>query len=1444
MKLFHLFSILLVLKNCLLLAQPLCTMKQYSLSDGYLQGKVNDILQDRNGIIWIGTSNGLTQFDGYTFKNIKSYPDDDGFSMGTSNINSLFLNSQGDIWCKNQDGRAYLYDVRNKAFYDVFKGVEPEEKKIGAVAEVFTLKKGVTWIVCKGGECLRIDDVLCKEGKGIGRYRMKGNKVFSIHQDKDGDEWIMTNNGIEIIGKKKFNNNSTFVNLVETDGCIWLTDGDSLMKFTVSTGILDRVELPSGINRILFIKLLKNNRLAIGTLSNGLYLFSIESGSCEIINVNVATNSPNEVFEVMEDNFGDLWMLNRQPGIIHYQKATGKVSILQSPQNADLQFELPNKTMIHEDQYGNMWVIPKGGNLCYFDREDQALKHYYVNSKNSQSIIAPFIRYFYSDNQKNIWFGDKNTLGKLSFFKSNFSIIPIKKDEIEVRSLMIDRIRNTWVGSKNGMLKILDRKNRLLGYVSENGYISSSPLKFKGNVYSMMEDDEGNIWIGTRGYGLYLFERKNNQAYSFNVKHFQADTSDKYSISNNNIFSLFQDSRKRVWVGTYGGGINLVKRNTDGTIRFIHHENQLKGYPKSERSTNVRCITEYDNKTIMVGTVDGLITFASDFSLPEKIQFFRNTRKKGNKQSMISSDVFCIFCDNSKNIFVLTHNGGINQILSNDLYSEEIRFSSFTEREGLLSDQTLSMTEDNHGDLWLISKQSFSKYSPKQRKAEHFNGFIFNNDILFSESLPVITPDGNIMMGTNKGILMYSSRNDSKPQVTSPGIVFTDIAIQGEKIGQNAMFTEHLRLSPSQRNLAIQFAAIDYRASEEIQYAYMMEGLDEQWNFSGKERTANYINLRHGKYRFMVKSTNSEGIWTENIRTLDIEVRPKILETIWAWVLIMVMFIVVIEVVMYLSFSFYRLRNEVIIEKKVSELKLNFFTEISHELRTPLTLISSPISDVLENESLSEVAVRHLQIVRKNTDRMLRMVNQILDFRKIQHNKMSLLVEETEIVSFTRQIMDGFHLLAQEKGIDFQLRTSLGNLYLWVDKDKFEKVLFNLLSNAFKNTPSGKAVWVAIDTTQEQAHLSVIDKGNGIIPQIINTIFDRFESILSKEHLRNSTGVGLSLVKEYVALHHGSVDVSSAPGEGSEFKLSFPLGTQHFEEDKKVEIIRAERHTICHQAEEEFIERRALAKGTEKNKTTVLIVEDNLELLQFLNDVLSRQYFVIEAVNGKDGYEKAMSQIPDIIVSDVMMPEKDGLGMVKDIKENNELCHIPIILLSAKSSLDDRIEGLDHGIDDYIAKPFSANYLKSRIENLLKQRAMLQSYYWNRLESRDQSAKGRQLAPSPPQLCLHDDRFVDRLMDFMEQNIDNPTLSIDDFLRAFSISRTVFFRKMKAMLGISPVDFIIDIRMKRAVQLIQSGITSVSEVSYSCGFSDPNYFGKCFKKHTGLSPSEYKKQLN
>ena len=1432
----------------MLCAQPICQIQHFSIYNGLVQRTVTDIVQDSKGFIWFATWNGLNKFDGYTFKNYKAYPGD-GCTLTSNRILKIIPNQYNSIWCQTYDGRVYLFDSQHEKFVDILQPIEKKEKKSFVVQKIYTLPKGVSWVVCKKG-AFRIDERMLKNGdKGSITYysptvnNLPGKKVTNVQQDSSGDEWIFTNKGVCIIGQKALSDTTKFTSLCENHEKIYLISTDRLAIYDQQNGQLRNEIIPSISGQLNCIQSLGKDTIGVGT-DNGIMLFFAQTKQFKFIDT--LTKTPSNTVRIFKDSYNELWIFNRERGVTRYNLITGEKQHYETPPQNMPKAELKSRDVIFEDNQGTLWIVPHLGCLSYYDRESKELKPYYTDYSKPESKFTPVITNFYLDNQKNLWFTNSFWMDKVSFFP-NASQLTVFDNGHETRAFLIDKQKNLWIANKKGFIRIFNPDKSLKGYLTPDGKISKPTVSFSKNIYCFMEDEEGDIWLGSKWDGIFRLKKKGNG--DFQIQEYAYNENDPYSLSNNSVYCIYQDCQKRIWIATHGGGLNLLQETPEGKTRFLHSGNLLKGYSQ-DKFTKARIIKEVNN-TILVGTTEGLITFGCDFKRPEDIKFHSNVRVPDTASSLSSNDVIYIYTDSRKNTYVLTFTGGINQIISDNLQTDHIQFKTYTKQNGLISDLVLSMIEDHQNNLWIISENTIAKFDPETGTFDHYNEKYLQKEIYFSEASSVIVQD-QLILGTDAGILKINPKLLSKSSY-SPPIVFTGLKIQGTQQNINIDDLKELRLKPDERNVSFQFAALDYIEPTSINYAYRLKGLEEKWNEVDNNRSASYINLSPGEYELQIRSTNSDGVWTDNVRNLSVIVIPTFWETHWALLLYAILFIIFTGTIVYIILYIYKLRHQIYLEQQLANIKLRFFTDISHELRTPLTLISSPVGEVLEHEKLSSNARKLLTVVHSNTERMLRLVNQILDFRKIENKKMKLLLEKTEVIGLLQKVMDNFRIMAEEKNINFRLQTDQEQLYSWVDQDKLEKIVFNLLSNAFKYTPANKSITVCASINEKRMIISVKDEGIGIDPKKQQTLFQRFETLVNNNILQPSSGIGLSLVKELVELHQGNIQVNTETGIGSKFTISLPLDKNNYERKENTEFILNDIPSADNQklSPQPVNKKKNVEKvtdtlsptnvNTNEETISILIVEDNAELRDFLNSILSGTYKVIEATNGQEGLEQALHHVPDFIISDVMMPVMDGLDMVKAIKEHRDICHIPIILLSAKSSLDDRISGLEQGIDDYITKPFSSTYLKMRIKSLLHQRKQLQELYlkqWSE-KGKDSPTPIIEIEPEKPQIVPFDELFMKRVMEIMHNQMDNSKLTIDEFAQELGMGRTVFYQKLKSIVGLSPVDFIREMRIKRAMQLMETGEYNVSTIAYMTGFNDPKYFSKCFKKRYGVSPSEF-----
>ena len=1434
----------------LMVAQPVCQVQEYNVSMGLAQSIVTGVIQDKKGVIWISTWNGLNKFDGYTFKNYKASTQKN-YSLTHNRIIHMNETAGGNILCKSYDGRIYIFDCNKEVFIDILKPIESEIRREIFVDRVYSLKKGIAWLTTNEGYCFRIDENELNKNDGIQTYstfngELKSDKIYNIYQDSWQDEWILTDRGITIIGNKKIDNDLPFKLIHEFKEEIYLVStSNKLAIYHQDKGTIKIMDIPYPITQVNTMASVRN-QLALGT-DNGIILYNPEQNTFEQIDIHTPQQSCNNVSFIYEDKLGECWAFSTSPGVTRIDISSGEKHHLATPEDKVVNYGRDSRShVIFEDKQGTLWTLPTKGNFSYYDRKSKELKTFYTDPNNSHSGFTPLIRYCSIDKQGNAWIISSRGVKKMTFFPETFHLNQPDEKGMETRAFLLDNKNRFWIASKSGYIRLYYSDGSLIGHLSPEGKITNQVSQFNHSIYCIHQGQDGRIYLGSKNHGLFeLTEKSDNQ---FAMRNYTHQSHDKYSLGGNDVYAIHTDHRNNLWIGSYNGGLNLMQRNANGDAIFINYMNELRNYP-IERFLNVRTIAEVGDSVLLVGTTSGLISFNSCFQRPEEIKFYKNRHNVDNEKGLLGSDVMHVFTDSRNETYVMTFTGGINKVISNNLLSDSIVFKSYTTRQGLASDLVLSMIEDENKKLWVVTENALSRFDSANDTFDNYDRAVLHKDFNFTEAIPAYNASKQLVFGTDMGFLTTTPELMKKSDYVPP-ILLTELKIHGKQADTAIDDMEQLELTPQQRNITINYAALDYTKPENILYAYRLKGLEQEWNYAEKSRAASYINLPPGEFALEVKSTNSDGVWVDNVRTLPIHVLPTFWETAWAWLLYFVAFVLFTGCIVYVLFYIYRLRHRVDVEQQLASIKLKFFTDISHELRTPLTLIASPVSEVLEGEVLSPTARQHLTVVQKNTDRMLRLINQILDFRKIQNQKMKLMVEETELISFLMRITENFRSIAEEKQIELNIESEVEELYLWIDKDKVEKIIFNLLSNAFKYTPSRKSITLCVRPEADNVTVTVIDKGSGISADKLSKLFDRFETDNKSNLLHPSSGIGLSLVKEFAEMHHGRVEVKSQIGVGSEFCVTLPLHREILEQDEQVELILTDvSNTSTSKIEQQLIQLEDETESEDIDRQSVLIVEDNHELRNLLRMILIRKYHVLEASNGEEGLQLACEAIPDMIVSDVMMPVMDGLEMIGKVKENKDICHIPVILLSAKSSLDDRIHALEYGIDDYITKPFSSTYLKARIAALFAVRKKLQETLIDRLAHGNATriepiATATEatisLEPTRPDIIPHDKQFIAQIMEYMEQEMDNPDLSIDTFAEQLGMSRSIFYKKLKSITGLAPIDFIREIRIKRAMQLIEGEAYNFSQIAYMVGFSDPKYFSRCFKKYAGVSPSEYK----
>ncbi len=1381
--------------------QYLYSIWHYSVEDGLSQNTVMAILQDHDGYMWFGTWDGLNRFDGYTFTTYKSTPQS-GQKMQNNRIHFIYEDSLQSIWIQTYDGNLHRFDKHTERFYSLD---EPIEHLHNHAHPLYTEPRaGELWFV--GLENIVKVCYSLEHGEPtVTRYPLTGLSDFIV-TDTDGNVWFADGSTLHCVdaqgADKTFspqgNKEQIVACYVDKSSLLFGTDQGGVWRYLIEDERFERIETGT-ITSITDLQVLEDGSILFTTSSDGFYVYQPKSGRLQqYSSTTMSSIHSDEFLSVDMDSHGMVWIENTEEGIFRYRVSDKSLKHL-SP-DVDERYKgllAPNFIMV-EDMNGDTWVNPNGGGFGRYNREKDELEYPIEELTN-------MIHTAYVDRSGILWIStyDKG-VDQVNMKPSPFHVVDIRMPEqysSEVRAICQLRNGDVLMANKSGSVQAYDSSLRKRGILPINEL-----------VYCMHEDAHGDVWFGTRGAGLLVGHRGANGAWS--IRPYETDSA-QWGLSSQDIYSIEEGKDGTLYLGTYGGGVNILR---DG--RFIHGDNVWLEYPMN-RAGQVRDLLLDGDSVLWAATTRGLLRVRIAQLSCEFIPYY---------------DITCLHKDKEGRLWCGSYGAGLNKIVK-DSTTQAVTLQAYTSKEGLANDIILNILEDSYGQLWLVSERTVMRYNPKENTSQYFDPL---NRVLygyFSEGAVLQMQTGKMVMGYNNGYCTFMPQlilhsGEVPPLMLTRFELFNkEVAIGGEDspLDESISYTDKIVLQPSQNVFSIEYAALDFENGEKIRYAYMLQGFDEDWNYVDT-RKVTYTNLRPGVYRFCVKSTNSEGIWTDNMHTLTIQVRPTFWQTGWAIALYVLLILAVLFIAFRLFLTYSDLRHKVQLEQTVTDIKLRFFTNISHELRTPLTLISGPVENILKTEKISQSVRDQLEIVQNNCNRMLRLINEILDFRKIQNKKMRLKVQETDLAALTEKTCANFSKDAYDKHINFEIENQTTELKVWVDREKVDIILYNILSNAFKFTPAGKRIKVTISQKPNFAIVQVSDEGVGIPLEKRSVLFERFTSQNEIKNYSNvsSTGIGLNLVKELVDLHKGYIEVTSEVNKGTTFTIMFRLGKTHFGSDvdfvsmSQVVPLKEEPMRILDKSEQ----------NAQKGQT-LLVVEDNDDMREFLANMFKSEFQVKLAHDGKEGLEIAKEIVPDIIISDLMMPNMDGLEMTDNLKKDLNINHIPVILLTAKSNIESRLDAMHSGADDYITKPFSSEYLRARVQNLLHQRALLQENYRKTLLS---------LEPKEVKKQSPNDVFIAKLMDFMERNMENNDLVVEDMVNEMALGRTVFFNKLKSLTGLSPVEFIREVRIKRAAQLLKAGTYNITEITYMVGMNDSRYFSKCFKAVYGMTPSEYKKK--
>ncbi len=1343
--------------------------KHLTINDGLSQNAVYGILQDSKGFMWFGTNDGLNRFNGYSFT-VFNYNPFDTTTISANNITKLFEDSRGLIWVGTRDAGVNIFRYETGSF------------------ERLSFNPG-----SPGG---------------------LNPEITSIVEDPDSNIWIGTSSdGLFKIIVDNTRHLYSYKHFKKLSDSIPGTSSDKVYSLLVdSKGVLW-----AGTQNMLY-RFYENKE--------DLNQFVINSKNP------VAPSDPNEkgITSIYEDKHGNFW-LGTLSGLVLFDRQSGKYQVF--PHHYDVfRYGWGVIDNILEDNAGKLW-LGTVAELMRFDPGKKTYSYFRNDPFNPNSLSYNIISSLFQDRTGILWFGTSG--GGINIYdpKANrFSTFERKKEAssritgFSIRSILEENYNVLWISTD-----VLYRWNRTTGDLKS--YESSSDnLNAFGNTgaWSMIKSSDGKIWVGSTE-GLFRYDPLTEKAkqYKFNPK-------DSLGLPQRNVCAVVEDKNDRIWIATE----NYICCLTDiekGIFKKYNYRHE------TQNSEQARVVIYQDLKNnFWLGTKSGLIKFDLKTEL---FTFFSNNPAdpaslNDNYVKTICADPF----EPSKYLWIGTAGGGLNQFSI-----EKKTFTHYMESDGLPNNVVYGILPDNIGNLWLSTNKGLSRFNIKTKTFRNFNVSDGLQSNEFNTGAFFKSKSGEMFFGGING-LNYFYPGSIKDNLYKPEIVITGFKIlnssssskEKESVIQKTITQiKHITLSYDEDFIQFEFAALDYSASEKNQYAYILENFNKDWIYSRTVRTATFTNLSPGEYIFRVKGSNNDGIWNQTGTSILITITHPWWSTWWAYVVYGVVFFSILYFIRKYELNRIFLKSQLELEtvksftlSNLDQMKSRFFANISHEFRTPLTLILGQIESVMSS-GMEAKDKGKLQIANRNARRLLALINQLLDLSKIEAGSMQLKAEQHNIVSFLKSLFYSFESLAESQKISLKFESEFENIPVFFEPDKMEKVFYNLLSNAFKFTSAGE-IKVSLNIINSFIEIKIKDSGIGIPPERLANIFDRFyqvDSSSTREH--EGTGIGLALAKELIELHKGNISVKSKEGEGSEFIIQLPAGDLKIEKEY---LIGVPDDDFSFKSLKNILDTNVNEKGTEiinkvseNNKEIILIVEDNPDVRAYIIEQLETDYKVISASNGEEGIDKAQDKIPDLIITDIMMPRMNGFEFSKRIRSDEKTSHVPIIMLTAKAGLDDKIEGLETGIDVYLTKPFNAKELMVRVKNLIYQRKLLRKKFSSAII----------IKPSEVSAVSVDQIFLEKTMKIIEAHFEDEQFGVEALAEEVNMSLSQLSRKLNALIDQPPGQLIRSFRLLRAADLLKHNIGSIAEVCYKVGFNDQAYFSRAFKKQFGCSPSEFKK---
>ena len=1312
--------------------------------------------------------------------------------------------------------------------------------------------------------CIIQDDMgLIWLGTRYGLNRYNGG-TFEHYFHYDNDEKSLSDNYINCM-------------IVDGDRNIWIGTENGLNRLGKDRRFFSRYYLPNNANRrstIISLYLDRDSVIWVGT-DVGLYQISRESEELEKFDV---PSLRNDSVTAINENDGILYVGTRQHGLIIYNLTKGKVEKTVSSNSADILIPSNYVKDIYIDKNGNAWIGTENDGIFILPRDGSEPATYSIANGLSNNMV----RCIRESPNGEIWVGTFDGLNIINPVTRKVTIygsgVPGLLSNQSVYSICFDNMQTVWIGTFSGGVNYSSPYSHLFDFLnaaySVNHYIGilGQSVQFGDFLYICSEGGgliEYDIKSGS--FRQYILPGATTKANSI-IKSIYLDGDVIYCgdsngqlyeyIPSTHSFSLkyqVPDHRQIYFIGKNKSGQFMLGTNSQNYGLILMKKGEwnadLWEFPvkgsSSMKFSNVCEVEEIEKNIYFIGSRnDGLFYYDMNVGSLTKVD---------KSMGLSAQSIYDIFKDEDNHIWVGCDKGLV------EIFIPSWRVTIYNEDDGLEGAKVCKILKGEDNRLWMSTINGISSIDPQTGEILNYGQ---ESDIQveeFSLNSGTLLSDGRVIFSGNNGLEIFNP-SDISTNPNIPKIVLDHLFVNNDLVrpgDSNGILTEdistqkRIRLNYDETNLNIEYSALNYIFSNKSQYAYRLEGFDNDWIYVGSIRNARYTNIPPGNYIFRVKGSNNDGVWNEEGVSLEIDIKPPFWKTWWAYILY---FMIVISLGWFIIRHFSerrRLQNSIEKKKIESELQNEYynersrmFTNFSHELRTPLSLIITPLQEIINRTDLPEDITQKNSLMLSNAKRMLRIVNNLMDLQKSESGALKLKISENDIVKFTQQVIDSFHDMAAFRKVQLSYSHSIDCKQMWFDWDLLEKVYFNFLSNAFKNVPDGGSIDVFLDVERfanlssiipenrntfkdksiEYLSVGIADSGSGIAQDELEKIFKPFYQVAQNPRSKSGTGIGLSLSKQIIEMHGGVVWADNISGSGAVFRFVIPIDKFKIKDAQEIEL---DKDKVV-KLEVEVPQNTITFKNTGDKKYTVLVAEDNRDLNDLICSYLSEEYNAVCALDGQEAFNMSCSVLPDLIITDLMMPKMDGYELVQKLKTDANTSHIPIIMLTAMADSDDIKKGYATGADDYVTKPFDAAILKIRVSNLILSREQLKERY----------SKNFSLESMGIYIKSSDEKFMQKLYTVLQQNLSNSELNLDSFCKELGLSKSNLYRKIKQITGNSPNEFVRNFRLSTAAKMLKETDMSITDVYCAVGYNSLAYFSNSFKNLYGMSPTEYKVQRN